>query len=302
MKFPPYLSSGDKVAIVSPAGNVKRAVIERGAELLGQQGYQVEIGSHAFDEDGVFAGPDSARAADMQKALDDPCVRAIFFARGGYGSLRTHLRLDWTAFHQQPKWLAGFSDITVFHAYLSRRRIASVHGVMPSRFETGEGPTESFRKLIAMLSRRSSGQDLPPHPMNRCGSATGVLTGGNLSILQSLRGTALDIRPKGKILFIEDVHELHYHLDRMMRNLQSGGILEQISGLVVGHFTGIRDGGTPYGLTAYEIIRESVAPYSYPVMFGFPAGHDMPNHPLLMGGRMTLEVSSEGARMSYRNR
>lgn len=300
MTYPPYLSPGDKVSIISPAGKIDRQVVERGAKLLRQQGLNVKIGRHAFDEDGIFAGSDSARAADMQQALDDPSIKAIFFSRGGYGCLRTHFQLDWSSFLQKPKWLVGFSDITVFHAYLSRRRIASVHGVMTSQFERDATFTDSFTGMMDMLAGKPPGYDLPPHELNRTGTASGILTGGNLSVIQSLRGTDLDIRPKGKILFIEDINELHYHLDRMMGNLKTGGILERLSGLIVGHFTGMRNGGTPYGSTACEIIREAVEPYHYPVVFGFPAGHEMPNHPLLMGSRISLKVADAGVQVRNR--
>jgi muramoyltetrapeptide carboxypeptidase len=269
MKFPPYLGPGDKVAIISPAGKIDRRVVERGAEVLRQQGFKVEIGRHATAVEGVFSGSDAARAADMQQALDDESIKAIFFSRGGYGCLRTHLQLDWSAFLKNPKWLVGFSDVTVFHAHLARHKIASVHGVMPSKFEQADGLTDSFLKLMELLAGNVPDYQVPPHELNRTGTASGILTGGNLSIIQSLRGTSLDIKPKGKILFIEDIHELHYHLDRMLQNLKTGGILEQLSGLIVGYFTGMRDGGTPFGRTACEIIREAVEPYNYPVVSVF---------------------------------
>jgi muramoyltetrapeptide carboxypeptidase len=266
-------------------------VIGKAAELLRRQGFRVKTGKHVLDEDGVFAGPDAARAADMQKALDDPSIRAVFFSRGGYGCLRTHQLLDWTKFHRDPKWLVGFSDNTVFHNYLSRRKTASIHGAMAASFEHDGAPSGSFLKLMDMLAGVDAVHEIAPHPLNRTGKATGVLTGGNLSIIQSLRGTALDLEPKGKILFIEDIDELNYRIDRMMQNLKAGGVLEEINGLIVGHFTRMKDGAFPYGKTALEIIREAVEPYDYPVVFGFPAGHELPNHPLLMGGRTTLDIS-----------
>lgn len=294
MKIPPYLSHGDKVAIISPAGKIDREVVERGAELLHQQGFTVEIGRHACDRFGVFAGTDAARAADMQTVLDDPSVKAVFFSRGGYGCLRTHLRLDWSSFLRQPKWLVGFSDATVFHAHLARQRIASIHGVMTSWFARDGVPTADFRHMLELLAGKPPRYIIPPHALNRSGTARGTLAGGNLSILQSLRGTPLDLKPRGKILFIEDLGEYHYHLDRMMRNLQAGHVLEQLAGLVVGHFTGMKDGESPFGLTAYEIIRDAVDPHDYPVAFGFPAGHASPNLPMLMGGRFSLDVSTGG--------
>jgi len=295
MKFPPYLTPGDLVSMISPAGAIDRKVVERGAELLRRLGFAVRIGRHAFDAEGVFSGPDSARAADMQDALDDPSVKAVFFNRGGYGCLRTHFQLDWSSFLKHPKWLVGFSDVTVFHAHLSHHGITSVHGVMASWFEKDGTLTDSFLQLMDLLGGNPPEYDVPPHDLNRPGTVAGILTGGNLSVLQSLRGTPLDILPQGRILFIEDIGEYRYHLDRMMRNLQAGGILEQISGLIVGYFTGMKDGGTPFAKTSYQIIQEAVSTYGYPVAFGFPSGHQLPNQPLLMGAEITLQVSATGA-------
>lgn len=294
MKYPPYLLPGDKVTMLSPASKIDRQIVERGAELLRQQGFKVVIGLHAFDNEGIFAGSDVDRADDLQKALDDKSVKAIFFSRGGYGSIRTHLRLNWSSFFKKPKWLIGFSDITVFHAYLSNHNIASVHGVMSAWFEQEGVLTGSFLQMMELLKGEVPSYCVDPHLLNRTGSASGILTGGNLSIIQSLRGTALDLSPKGKILFIEDIDEHHYHLDRMMFNLKAGGLLEQISGLIVGYFTDIKDGETPFGKTSCEIVKEAVASYSYPVAFGFPAGHQLPNLPLIMGSRISLEVKNEG--------
>ena len=295
MKFPPWLKPGDKVSIISPAGKIDRQIAERGAEILWQQGFRVEIGRHTFEKEGIFAGNDFDRAADMQKVLNDKSVKAIFFSRGGYGSIRTHLLLNWSSFFKNPKWLIGFSDITVFHAYLSRHDIASVHGVMTAWFEKEDVLTESFLQLLDLLRGKTPEYSVTPHPLNRNGAATGILTGGNLSIIQSLRGTSLDISPKGKILFLEDIDEHHYHLDRMIQNLKAGRVLEQLSGLVVGYFTGIKDGETPFGKTACEIISDAVAPYRYPVIFGFQAGHELPNYPLILGSRISMNVSNDQA-------
>ena len=295
MKFPPFLNNGDKISIISPAGKIDRSVIERGAELLREEGYIVEIGKHTFDAEGIFEGNDEVRSSDMKKAMDDKNVKAIFFSRGGYGCLRTHQHLNWAAFFKKPKWLVGFSDITVFHAYLSKHNIASVHGIMPGFFEQNGVITESFAKTINLLKGEIPDYSIEPHPLNHLGQANGILTGGNLSILQSLRGTPLDFSPKGKILFIEDIAEYHYHLDRMMINLKFGRVLEQISGLIVGYFSEMKDSETPFGKSAYDIIHEAVADYHYPVMFNFPAGHKLPNFPLLLGSRISLNVTSNEA-------
>lgn len=302
MKFPPFLQPGDTVALVSPSGKHQRATIERGAAILRDQGYKVRIGRHAFDEKGIFAGTDRARAADMQKALDDPAIKAIFFSRGGYGCLRTHQLLDWSKFLTNPKWLVGFSDITVFHAFLARRKIASLHAVMSGSFEADGALAPSFTRLLEIIRgdlTNFAQQEFEAHPLNRKGTASGILTGGNLSILQSLRGTPLDIRPKGKILFIEDLNELYYHLDRMLRNLKAGGILENLSGLIVGHFTGMKDGAAPYGQTAAEIIREAVDDYDYPVLFNYPAGHELPNDPLLLGAKVEINITRSRASLTH---
>lgn len=297
MKFPPDLTSGATVSIVSPAGQVDPQLIERGAAQLRDRGLKVRIGRHALDHTGVFAGTDEDRAADMQEALDDPTVEAVFFSRGGYGCLRTHLRLDWSAFLNQPKWLVGFSDATVFHSFLASRNIATVHGVMTAFFEQDGAPTASFLETIGLLEGKATDCTIPAHPLNRPGTACGILTGGNLSIIQSLRGTPLDLIPAGRILFIEDIQELNYRVDRIMQNLKVGGILEQLSGLIVGHLTGFKDGTTPYDGTACDIIREAVEPYTYPVAFAFPAGHELPNHPLLMGGKFLLDVTDKETRL-----
>jgi muramoyltetrapeptide carboxypeptidase len=299
MKYPLYLTKGDKIAIVSPAGKINNQIVKRGAELLRENGFLVETGKHAFDIDGVFAGCDEARAVDMQKVLDDKKVKAIFCSRGGYGSLRTHMRLNWSTFFKKPKWLVGFSDITVFHAYLAKHKIASLHAVMPAFFEQDGIRTKSFIRTIDLLKGDLPQYSVGSHVLNRPGKSKGVLVGGNLSVLLSLRGTPLDFSPRGKILFIEDTSEYYYHLDRMITNLKLGRILEQLSGLIVGSFTDMKDGETLFGKSAYEIISEAVADYRYPVMFGFPAGHRLPNLPLVMGGRIILNVNADEAAVSF---
>lgn len=291
MKIPAPLKRGDRVILIAPAGKIKREIVERGADLLCQYGFKIETGSHTFDEEGIFAGKDPDRIADMQQAIQDKNIKAIFFARGGYGSLRVQQQLNWSAFFKKPKWLIGFSDITVFHSYLSNHGIASIHGVMPAFFEKNGEINDSFLKLMELLNNPVMDYSIDNHPVNRKGVTEGVLFGGNLSILYSLRGTPLDIDPKGKILFIEDLSEYYYHLDRMMMNLKAGGILKKISGLIVGQFTEMKNGETPYGKNAFEIISEAVKEYHYPVIFDFPAGHQLPNWPLILGSRISMEVS-----------
>ncbi|GET20739.1 S66 peptidase family protein [Prolixibacter denitrificans] len=300
MIYPPYLKVGDKIAIVSPAGKVNPEIVKHGAMRLREEGFEVEIGENAFAQSGVFAGTDAERAGDMQKALDDDLVKAILFARGGYGSLRTHQLLDWRRFLQRPKWLIGFSDITVFHAFLFQHGIASIHGVMTAFFDQEGTPSESFRLTIDLLKGKIPWFKEANHPLNRAGEASGSLIGGNLSMIYSLRGTPLDLSPEGNILFIEDLAEYHYHLDRMMMNLKVSGILAKLSGLVVGHFSDMKDGDTGFEKEAAVIIKEAVDEYDYPVMFGFPAGHIMPNYPLIMGAETRLVVGEKESRLSFK--
>lgn len=259
--------------------------------LLEQENFRAETGEHAFCALHQFAGTDAERAADMQKALDDPSVRAIWFTRGGYGSVRTLMLLDWTGFQRNPKWLVGFSDITVFHACLNSLGVASVHGLMTAYFLDNGRPTESLHMTLSLLRGNDLAIRVEPNPLNRTGTCKGELAGGNLTLLMSLRGTSLDQTFEGKILFIEDIQEFDYHIDRMMMNLRFGGVLSRLAGLIVGYFTDTKTNETPFGLTACEIIRQAVEGYPYPVVFGFPAGHEIPNCPLLMGGTAELEVT-----------
>jgi muramoyltetrapeptide carboxypeptidase len=296
MRYPPFLQTGDKISIVSAAGKISRNVVERGAAILSEEGFVPLIGVNALTEYNSFAGTDAQRASDLQFALDHPEIKAIFFSRGGYGSIRTFQLLDWKNFIKNPKWLIGFSDITVFHLFAIKNKIASVHGVMPAFFEQDGEKTESFKLLIDLLKGQLPEYHIQPHYLNRFGKAENTLVGGNLTIIQSLRGTNLDFNPKGKILFIEDIGEYYYHLDRMMMNLKTGKVLENICGLIVGYFTDMKDGETPFGKSTYEIIMEAVEPYNFPVVFGFPAGHELPDFPLLMGGKVVLEVAEDGVK------
>jgi len=293
MILPAFLKPGDKISMVSVAGIVTREQVEKAKILLEDEEFVVEIAPHTFDTFRLFAGTDTDRASDMQQALDDPEVKAIFFTRGGYGSLRTLMLLDWSGFLHCPKWLVGFSDITIFHSYLTLHKIASIHGVMSAFFFENGMRTDSFDRLLGLLKGNSLEYLLQPDQLNQPGSAKGELIGGNLSILLSLRGTPLDQSFDGKVLFIEDISEYDYHIDRMMMNLKFGGALSKLSGLIVGYFTDTKIGGTPLALNAYEIIRDAVASYNYPVVFGFPAGHEQPNYPLLMGSNVSLVVTDE---------
>lgn len=293
MIYPSPLHPGDKIAIISPAGKVNPEQVENARQLLESEKFVVEIFPHTFDEFHQFAGTDQVRAADMQQALDDAEVKAILFSRGGYGSLRTLMKLDWSGFDRYPKWLIGFSDITVFHSCLSLKRVASIHGVMPAFFlENGER-TDSLDRLLDLLRGNSLKYNVLPNFLNLPGNCRGELVGGNLSLLYSLRGTSLDLIFDGKVLFIEDISEFDYHIDRMMMNLKFGGVLSRLAGIIVGYFTDTKIPVSPFGKNAYKIIREAVEGLNIPVVFGFPAGHELPNYPLILGGETTMNVNNE---------
>lgn len=291
MIYPSSLHPGDKIAIVSPAGRVNQKYIEEARQLLLREKFQVEIYPHAFGKFHQFSGTDQERAADMQQALDDPAVKAILFSRGGYGSLRTLMLLDWQGFVRNPKWLIGFSDITVFHSCLSLNGMASIHGIMPAFFFENGQRTDSFDRLVDLLRGNSLNYCIEPNILNLPGTCRGELAGGNLSLLYSLRGTSLDLLYDGKVLFIEDISEFDYHIDRMMMNLKFGGVLSRLAGIIVGYFTDTKIPASPFGKDAYGIIREAVEGLNIPVVFGFPAGHELPNYPLIMGGEITMSVS-----------
>jgi muramoyltetrapeptide carboxypeptidase len=231
--------------------------------------------------------------------INDPSVRAIVCARGGYGAIRIAEMLDFNPLLTDPKWIAGCSDVTVLHARLHKLGIESLHSAMP-RFALPYKPhpvsMESLRKaLFGELNMHTA----DPHPMNRTGSARGILVGGNLSVLYSLAGTQLEADTRGKILFIEDIGEYLYHIDRMMMNLKMRGRLEGLKGLVVGAFTGMKASGSGYRKPALKIIRDAVAGYDYPVMFGFPAGHEHPNLSLFLGRETGIQVGENSCSLVF---
>lgn len=293
MTYPPFLKKGDKIALVSPAGKVCREPVELAMGLLQQEGFVVEVAAHAFGSHYQYSGTDAERAEDLQAALNDSTVKAILCTRGGYGSLRTLELVDWSIFQKNPKWLIGFSDITIFHHAISALNIASIHGVMPAFFFENGGRTDSLERLLRLLRGAPLSYTPEPNPFNKVGRAKGVLTGGNLSLIYNLRGTRLDPDPTGKVLFIEDIAEFDYHLDRMMMNLKYGGFLAQLSGIIVGYFTDTKNSASPFGMTVEEIILDAVAAYDYPVLFGFPAGHELPNYPLVMGGSISMNITGD---------
>ena len=291
MIIPPYLKPGDRIRIVSPAGKVQKDKILPGIELLQDEGFEVLIGKHVFDKHFQYAGTDQQRATDLQEAINDPLAKAILCARGGYGTVRIIEKLNFSEILKYPKWLIGFSDVTVLHAVLNKLGMASIHGSMPGFFLENKKTTRSFLSLVELLSSGRSRCEVADHKMNRKGICSGELAGGNLSLLYSLQGTPWQLETSGKILIIEDVAEYFYHLDRMMQNLKMTGQLRNLAGMVVGGFTEMKDNESPFGKTASEIILEAVSDYDFPICFDFPVGHIPKNLAVMLGGSYQLEVS-----------
>jgi muramoyltetrapeptide carboxypeptidase len=299
MNRPPYLKSGDRIAIVSPSGAIDSCYIDGAVETLLTWGLIPEVGSFARGTLGRFSGSDSQRLADLQQALDDPGVCAVLCSRGGYGAVRLLDKINWDGFIRNPKWMIGFSDITILHAAIAKLGIESLHAVMARALANYDPQAEQVSELREILfGKKQEPFVLTANPLNRFGEAEGVLTGGNLSVLYGLRGTAVDIQPEGKILFIEDLSEKLYHIDRMMQNLRLGGILSRISGLLVGHFTEIEDVAT-FGQRVEEVIASAVSGYSYPVAFGFPVGHVTCNMPVIHGAKIKMDVTERGSEIFY---
>ncbi|MDJ1471629.1 S66 peptidase family protein [Xanthocytophaga flava] len=288
---PPYLQKGSKVALVSPAKTVSRENVLPAIEILKSWGLKVVIGKYAFAEHFQFAGTDKQRTQDLQKMLDDPEIKAIFCIRGGYGTTRIIDNLDFNKFQQHPKWIIGYSDITALHLHIHNLGIQSIHATMPLLFTRDSA--QSLQTLKSALGLDKT--DIREYPLiaKRKGTANGQLIGGNLSLMVSCIGTASDVDTAGKILFLEDIDEYLYHIDRMMIQLKRAGKLRNLAGLIVGHFTAMKDNDKPFGKEVNEIIWDAVKEYNYPVCFGFPTGHDAENHALVCGSTIQFTVHSK---------
>ena len=286
-----YLKQGSKVAIAAPARCVTTEEMEYAIHWLEEKGFIPVYDDRLFAVHHIFAGDDNFRAAIFQEYIDNEDIDAIWIARGGYGSIRIIDKLDFTHFLQHPKWIIGFSDGTVLHGKLSRLGVPSLHASMPFYF--ANKTPEAKQSLFDALMGQALQYDFPTHPQNRIGQMEGEIVGGNLSVLYGLMGSNTFPDLDGKILFIEEVDEYIYHIDRMMRGLKRAEKLEHLKGLIVGGLTQIHDNSHPFGQTAEEVIAEAVSEYDYPVCFGFPAGHFDDNRTLFFGLKSRVEVTSE---------
>ncbi len=290
--IPAHLQKGDTIGIVCPSGYMPYEKAATCISVLKQWGYQVLVGKTLGSQFHYFSGTDAERLNDLQQMLDNPEVKAILCGRGGYGMSRIIDQLDFKQFRKHPKWLIGFSDITVLHGHVySRFNIASLHSPMAAAFNDGEYEKEFVQSLRKALQGKRANYSCAAHAFNRTGKTEGKLVGGNLSLLAHLVGSKSSFKTKGKILFIEDVGEYIYNVDRMMIQLKRSGMLDGLAGLIVGSFTEMKDTTVPFGTETLSVILEHVKEYEYPVCFDFPVSHDRNNYALKIGVKYSLQVT-----------
>ncbi len=292
MTTPDYLKQGDKIAIIATARKIELKELTHATEYFKGLGLEVVYGKNLFKEHHQFAGTDEERIQDFQSMLDDSSIKAIMFARGGYGSIRIIDHIDWETFINKPKWLIGFSDITAIHSHIySNFEIETLHALMPLNFDTAT--KESIETLQKSLFGKTLKYEIETHPFNRQGEVEAEIIGGNLSLIHTLKGSKSDLDTKGKILFIEDLDEYLYHIDRMMISLKRSGHLSNLAALVVGGMTVMNDNPIPFGENALEIIKRTVEEYDYPVCYNFPAGHFPDNRALILGRKIKLSIKEK---------
>ena len=290
--IPKNLAKGDLIQIVSTARFVDREFIELAIEKLTAYGFRVEFGKNLYKQQNQFAGSDAERLEDINSAIRNPECRAILCARGGYGSVRIIDSIDLEALKKDPKWIAGYSDITAIlnHIYMNAN-LAGLHSTMPIDFH--KNSSESLETLLAAFTGKELSYKAPSHKFNRSGTAEGEMIGGNLSMLYSLQGSNSQLNTNGKILFLEDLDEYLYHIDRMMMALKRSGMFDNLAGLIIGGMSDMNDNKIPFGKTAEEIIEEHIAEYDFPVCFNFPSGHIDDNRAWIHGKKIRLTVKND---------
>lgn len=296
--YPPFVERGDQVIILSPSSKIDKSFVDGAKKRLQSWGLNVRKAPHVLSASGTYAGGIAQRLGDLQRALDDDKAKVIFCSRGGYGAVHLVGKLDFTRFRQHPKWLIGFSDITALHQVMQREGFASLHAPMARHLTVepeDDVAAETLRKLL--FGESVSPYRVAPHKLNRKGSAGGTLRGGNLAVSYGLRGTPWDFPAEGTILCIEDVGERPHAIERMLYNLKLGGVLERLSGLIVGQFTEYEE-RKQLGKELYGAIADLVKEYDYPVCFNFPMGHVKENMPLILGGEVELTVGRQGVTLT----
>ena len=291
IRFPAPLKKGDKIAVCSPAGKIKSNIVYDAVEVLRNQGWVVEIMPHALGENGNFSGTADERYADLKAAFSDPEVRAILCSRGGYGVVHILDRLNKLPLEDDPKWVIGFSDISALHALMASKGVASIHSPMAGQIMLGTDDPDTA-DLFRILRGERPAYTFPAHEYDRQGIAEGKLIGGNVAVLADLIDTPYDVFEPGTILFIEDVAEPIYKIERILYQLKLNGVLGKLGGLVVGQFTDYKPDDSYEHM--YDMIRDMTAAYSYPVAFNVPVGHVSHNIPLIESADVTLKVSPSG--------
>ena len=299
MVTPAYLNLGDAIGIVSTARKISSEELTHFLELLKSWGLKPVLGDTINAEDHQYAGTDALRSADFQNMLDNPDIKGIWCARGGYGTVRMVDSLDFSAFRKHPKWVIGYSDVTVLHSQIHSFGIETIHANMAMEMDIKTPETKESVKAVLFGKKYSVVYTSKEKKHNQLGTTAGILVGGKLSLLYSLIGSPSALVTRDKILFIEDLDEYLYHMDRMMQNLKRNGLLKDLKGLIVGGMNDMNDNTIPFGKTAKEIVAEAVSAYNYPVCFDFPAGHILDNRALILGREVTLDVSENSVSLTF---
>lgn len=297
-KHPTLLKKNDVIALLAPAKAIDPQLIQEAKVLLEKRGYRARIGKNSSGSFHYFSGTSEERLSDFQEAINDPEVKAIWCLRGGYGSLHIIDKLDWSAFNKQPKWIIGFSDITVFHHRLHKLGIMSIHATMP--LDLAQNTPASIDSLFQILEGEWKDHQIKGVDENIVGEASGELIGGNLSVLYGLLGTDDRVSYQNKILFIEDVGEAIYAIDRMFYALKKSGVLDEINGLIVGGMTSLKDSDPPFGLSLNELIKRHLLDYQIPLAFNYPGGHIPDNQALVFGAKTQLKVAKDDKKVTIR--
>ena len=297
MIIPSKLTRGDKIGIISTARKISLEELSPAINTLESWGIEVVLAENLFEEDNQFAGAVKQRTTDLQSMINNDKIKAILCARGGYGTVQIIDNIDFTNLKKNPKWIVGYSDVTVLHSHLHNLGVASMHATMPKNFATNT--KDALKSLKKSLFREETIVECDPHPFNKKGRIEAEIVGGNLSILYSLLGSDSDIDTDGKILFMEDLDEYLYHIDRMIMNLKRNGKFENLKALIVGGMSDMNDNDIPFGKTAEQIILEHTKDYDFPICFGFPAGHINDNSAIVFGVKSLLEISAKKVRLTY---
>lgn len=301
---PSSLKKGDSIAIIAPAGILKnkKEIINEAKELAERWGLKVMIGEHVFNQNNHFAGTDKERASDFQKALDNSNIKAIWGARGGYGSVRILDALDFTKFKENPKWIVGYSDVTAIHSHVHNLGVQTIHGMMGTSMQFDkEKNNKSIETLRKALFGEALSYEIPSSKYNRIGNVEGELVGGNITLLLTMLGSESSINTEGKILFIEEIGEYKYHIDRMLQSLKRAGFFEKCKGILVGNISNIKKNTTVWGSSIEQLILDVVSEYDFPVIFDFPAGHEIDNRALIFGRTIKMNVKKATSEIVFKD-